>query len=37
MDKPAKRVDIVSIRMVKEKSMLYQNRRISHARDVVEI
>lgn len=33
----SKRVDIVSIKMIKESSFLYQNRRISSPKDVVEL
>lgn len=33
----AKRIDIVSIKMVKEKSVIYKNRKITSAKDVVEI
>ena len=33
----SKRVDVVSIKMVKENSFLYKNRRISSPKDVVEL
>ena len=33
----SKRVDVVSIKMVKESSFLYKNRRISSPKDVVEL
>lgn len=34
---PAKRVDIVKIKMVREKSILYENRKITSPEDVVNI
>ena len=33
----SKRVDVVSIKMIKESSFLYKNRRISSPKDVVEL
>lgn len=35
--KPAKRVDIVSIKMVKERSMMYKNRQISSPEDAYQL
>jgi len=35
--KPAKRVDIVSIKLVREASVLYQNRTINSPQDAVEL
>lgn len=35
--KPAKRVDIVSLKMVKEKSMLYKNRQITSPEDAYQL
>lgn len=37
MSKSSKRVDIVSVKMVKEKSVLYGNRRIERATDTIEL
>lgn len=34
---PAKRVNIVSVKLVKEKSMLYKNRRVRSPQDAHEI
>lgn len=36
-NKPAKRVDIVSIKLVREASIMYQNRTINSPNDALEL